>query len=113
MKLEPKKIDGELPRDQELDWLPTEPPIDERPFADSTTELARGLDVVEMLADDPQSTLSDPSAIGACQPMTADEQTARDLGIQARRVGSLPTASPFEPGTALDLCWIDGYRAGT
>jgi hypothetical protein len=111
MKFEPKKIGGNLPR-EELDWLPTEPPIDEKPFSDSTSELARGLDVVEIPVDDPRSTLADPSNFGAWQPMTADEKMARELGLRARRDGSLPNASPFDPGTVLDLCWIDGYRAG-
>ena len=45
MKFEPKKIGGNLPRG-ELDWLPTEPPIDKKPCSDSTRALARGLDVV-------------------------------------------------------------------
>jgi hypothetical protein len=99
MKFEPKKIGGHLPR-QELDWLPTEPPIDERPFADSASDLAQGLDVVEIPADDPRS-------------MSVDAQMARELGVQARRDGFSPSASPFEPDSVLGLCWIDGYRAGS
>jgi hypothetical protein len=99
MKLEPKKIGGNLPRDHELDWLPTEPPIDERPFADSASDLAGGLDVVEIPADDPRS-------------MSFDAQMARELGVQARRDGLSPSASPFEPDSVLGLCWIDGYRSG-
>ena len=111
MKLDPKKITGDLPRDQNLDWLPTEPPIDERPFADSASDLAQGLDVVEIPSDDAPATMSDPSMLDAWQPLTSAEQAARALGAQARHDGAL-TTSPFEPGTALDLRWLDGYRAG-
>jgi hypothetical protein len=111
MKLEPKKIGGNLPR-EDLEWLPTEPPIDERPFADSASDLAQGLDVIEIPDEDAPATMSDPSMSGAWQPLTSSEQAARTLGIEARQNGAPPTASPFEPGTLLDLCWIDGFRAG-
>jgi hypothetical protein len=55
--------------------------------------------------------MSDASIINAWQPLTSTEQAARKLGVQARHDGALPT-SPYVPGTALDLCWLDGYRAG-
>ena len=85
---------------------------DDMPFSDSTSELARGLDVVEIPGDNPPSQLSDPSALGRWNPMNAEEKIARQLGVQARRDGSLPNASPYEPNSLLDLCWLDGYRAG-
>lgn len=100
VKLEVKPIAGELPSARSEKTLPTEPTIDDRPWADSSFDLAQGLKTTEMELDEP-----------VIVPSSADEKEAWARGAAAHAAGALPDASPYEPGTTLDLCWLAGYRS--
>lgn len=112
MQHERKARPDDLPDDVPIEWLPTEPQVEEASWKDSSLDLASGLDVTELPIEQMDSRLG-VSAASAMRPVSDDEQRARALGVQARRSGGLPDASPFEPGSALDLVWLDGYRSAS
>lgn len=70
MKLKLKEISSELPRNRELDWLPTEPPVDDRPWRDSSFDLRQGLEVAELPVEHVSAAAVDPAA--SERSLTAD-----------------------------------------
>lgn len=106
LTVEPRAIVGELPRDASKKIIPTETDIDDRPWRDSSVDLAVGLEVSEVAIEEVDTTTGP-----GMQPLSEAEEQAWALGAKARADNLLPDASPYEAGSVLDLCWLEGFRA--
>ncbi len=104
MKLTPKEITGHLPRGDGPVVAPATP---HEPWADSSFDLAQGLDVVEL----PVEVAPSPAPVAAAQPRTLEQQMAWNLGDDARGAGRPRSASPYPEGSDLARFWHAGYDA--
>ena len=105
MKLTPKEIVGHLPGGDGPSVGPSATSVSHEPWADSSLDLAQGLDVVELAVEAP-SLAAMPAGP---QPRTLEQQLAWNLGDDARGAGKSRSSSPFPDGSELARFWQAGY----